>query len=122
MPWENGEIIFQGRRAQRGFGFFGSFLGNIGRVALPLVKKIGKQVGSKILKQAVEVGKDVIFEGKRPKDALKQRGKELVKQVLTQKGSGRRALKRRAFDDDDDDEELWLPTRLRQKRPRRSRI
>jgi len=106
MPWENGEMIFQGRRAQRGFGFFGSFLGNIGKIALPIVKRVGKQV----LKQAVEIGKDVILEGKKPKEALKQRGKELIRDVISgvQTGSGRRR-KRKGLSFDDS--ELWLPPR-----------
>ena len=118
MPWENGEVIFQGRRAQRGFGFFGSFLGNIGRVALPLVKRIGKQVGSKLLKQAVAVGKDVIFEGKRPREALKQRGKELIRDVLSgsQTGTGRRRLKRPSTLSLD---ELWLPPHRQRKKLRK---
>lgn len=84
-PWGNA-LVFQGRRAQRGFGF-GSFLSSIGRFALPIVKNIGK----KVFKQAVEIGKDVIVHGKSPKESLKSRGKDLVKDILTtdqQKGSG----------------------------------
>ena len=90
--WENGPIVFRGRKGQRGFGF-GSFLSSVGRFALPFVKNIGK----KVFKHAVEVGKDVIIHGKKPKEALKTRGKALVSDILTQgqSGSGLRSSRKR---------------------------
>lgn len=82
-PWQTG-VIFQGRRAQRGFGF-GSFLASAARLALPFVKKIGKQV----LTQAIEGGKDVILGGKKPREVLKSRGKQILGNLLQgQTGSG----------------------------------
>lgn len=105
-PWENGNIIFQGRRGQRGFGF-GSFLSSIGRFALPFVKSIGK----KAFKQVVEVGKDVIVHGKKPKEALKERGKALVKDILTtgQTGSGLRSSRKRKRSSQ------WISSKVRRK-------
>lgn len=90
--WENGGLVFRGRKGQRGFGF-GSFLSSVGRFALPLVKSIGK----KVFKHAVDVGKDVILHGKQPKEALKTRGRELVSDILTpnQTGSGLRERRKR---------------------------
>lgn len=89
-PWENG-FIFSGRKAQRGFGF-GSFLKSVGKIALPLVKTLGKSV----LKTALGVGQDIL-EGKKVKESLKTRGKGLVKDTLKraggnlqQSGSGKR--------------------------------
>lgn len=90
--WENGGLVFRGRKGQRGFGF-GSFLSSVGRFALPFIKNIGK----KVFKHAVDVGKDVILHGKKPKESLQTRGKELVSDILTpsQSGSGLRANKKR---------------------------
>lgn len=110
-PWENTPIIFHGKRGQRGFGFFGSFLSGLGKIALPIAKKFGK----KVLKQAVAVGKDVLIEGKRPREALKQRGKELITSALTgQLGSGLK--KRRKRKPQTSLGETWiLPKRARRK-------
>lgn len=88
-PWENAGGLFQGRKAQRGFGF-GSLLSSVGKLVLPLVKNFGKKALKQGLKQAIAVGKDIVLEGKKPKEALKTRGKALVTNLLQQTGSGRK--------------------------------
>ena len=86
--WENVPIVFSGRRGQRGFGF-GSFIKSIGKFILPVAKTIGRKVAT----QALEVGKDIILKGHDPKEALKTRGKALIKNVLSQQGLGLRKRK-----------------------------
>jgi len=113
IPWENGEMIYQGRRAQRGFGFFGDFFGSVGKAALPLVKKVGKQV----LGQALAVGKDVLLEGKSPREALKERGKELLTKGLKggllfkDKYLAEKQARKRKRQPTLDEGQLWQPRR-----------
>lgn len=101
-PWENHSRIFRGRRGQRGFGVFGSFYDIFKSVTKPLAKAIlplAKRVGKKAAKRALEVGKDVLLEGKAPRTAIKTRGKQFLEDLVEgtplQKGRGRSVAKRK---------------------------
>lgn len=83
-PWEN-SIVFHGRRGQRGFGF-GSFLSTIGKAILPIAKTLGK----KVVRSALKTGSDIIINQKRPSEALAQRGRELLGEVLSEPPTKRR--------------------------------
>jgi hypothetical protein len=88
-PWESG-VVFRGRRGQRGFGF-GSLFSSIGRAALPVLKSLGKHA----LKGALDVGKSIFIDKKKPSEVLKSKGKEILSNVFAeQTGQGRIRRKR----------------------------
>jgi len=100
-----GNVIFRGRRGQRGFGF-GSILGSIGkliipafkRIVLPAVSKYGRQGLKRVGQAAIEGGLDIISKRKTPKKVLSEQGKKLSQEalqkiqasLLKQKGRGRK--------------------------------
>jgi hypothetical protein len=96
IPWGNSPVVYRGRRAQRGFGIFGNVFSFIKKVAAPVARRllpVAKSIGQKALNEAVELGKEVVFEGKSPAASLKKRSKRLLKRVWEedlnqQKGSG----------------------------------
>lgn len=120
-PWGNHSQIYRGRRAQRGFGLFGSVFKLLKSVARPLVRAIlpvAKSIGKKATKQAFEVGKDILIEGKKPREVFKRRGKQLLSEVvqgdILQKGRGRKnglKTRKRSRPSNEDllDQELWIP-------------
>ena len=69
---------FEGRRRQTGGGIFGS----LARVLLPKLKDFGKTAARRAISAAANVANDVA-EGSNIGDALKSRGKEFLKQSLT---------------------------------------
>ena len=95
----NGLGSFEGIRYQRGKGFFGSMLKNVG---IPLLKYLGKQV----LRTGVDVAGDVIS-GEPIKEALKTRSKTKIQEiagdaakraeVFALTGRGRKLKKKRSL-------------------------
>lgn len=124
LPWENAGAIFRGRRGQRGFGLFGTVFNVLKRVARPIAKSllpVAKSVGKKVARQAWEVGKDILFEGVKPKEALKSRGKQLLTDVIRtdisgQRGSGRKRPRKKSLSHLQEDGELWIPSPRKRKR------
>ena len=93
-PWEND--VFRGRRGQRGFGIFGgmfklfkSAIEPLQQLIVPYMKKTGKKAAAR----ALDLGKDVLLEGKSPRLALKNRGNQLLDDVI--KGTPFQKLRRR---------------------------
>ena len=73
--------VFGGKMRQEGYGI-GNVLGGLFRSAMPLLKNLGKKVGSQLLRGGKDVVKDIIA-GKRIKSSLKKRGMERAKQFFT---------------------------------------
>lgn len=84
--WGNMDV-FRGRRGQRGFGFGWK---GFGKIVLPFAKYLGK----KLLKTAIEGGKDILLNKKDAKSVIASRGKQLLGSYLEdaskQFGTGRR--------------------------------
>ncbi len=70
--------VFVGSRVQRGHGL-GNMLSGLVRVAMPLLKKVGKQG----LKTGVQVVGDILG-GQKPKHAISRRGGELLQNMVLQ--------------------------------------
>lgn len=83
-PSQNGGNlpVFMGSRRQVG----GSFLSGLARFALPILKNIG----GRLFNVAKNVASDVIIDKKPIRGALKQRGIEEVRNVMTGKGIKRK--------------------------------
>lgn len=71
---------YMGARRQRGHGI-GSFLGNVFRTALPLLKTVGKAVGKKALTTGAHVLSDVAS-GENIKSSLIKRSKQSGNELL----------------------------------------
>ena len=89
---------FHGGMVQHGYGL-GSFLKGIYRWAVPHISSGIKTVGRHALKQGVGVAQDVL-DGESIGDSLTHRGKKaigsLISQNATQKGGGKKRIKRKA--------------------------
>jgi len=84
-PWENG-VVFSGRRGQRGFGF-GALFKSLGKAIIRTVAN--PKVRDTLIKGAVDLGKKVIFERKKPSQALLETGKQILGNIINkQEGSG----------------------------------
>jgi hypothetical protein len=69
--------VFVGPYSQRGHGL-GGILGSLGKMAMPLLKQVGKMAG----RQALSTGANLLgdlFKGKNLKASLKTRGTEAIK-------------------------------------------
>ena len=80
--WKYRYIGFRGARMQRGYGI-GVMFKSLGRIVIPLFKRVDKVVGERALKAATEVGQDVL-EGKNVLKSLKSRGSDAVKEYVQQ--------------------------------------
>jgi len=84
-PWENG-VVFSGRRGQRGFGF-GALFKSLGKAIIRTVAN--PKVRDTLIKGAVDLGKKVILERKKPSQALLETGKQILGNIINkQEGSG----------------------------------
>lgn len=84
----NGLSYYSGSPTQKGHGL-GAIFRSLARVALPLVKRVGKKVAHEALTTGLSVGSDMLT-GKKFKDSLKSRGKETASRVLSGKGRKRK--------------------------------
>lgn len=101
--WEHDRVF---RGYQRGHGL-GKFLRAVGKIALPVVKTMGK----KFLKSALSVGSDVLA-GENLKSSIKRRGKQTIKSILTdesQEGAGFTKSKRKKRKSNS--LQLWTPSK-----------
>jgi hypothetical protein len=72
--------VFEGKIRQEGYGI-GNILGGLFRSAMPLLKNIGKKVGSQLLQGGKDVLEDVLA-GENIKSSLKKRAMERAKKLL----------------------------------------
>jgi hypothetical protein len=72
-----GMPVFVGPYSQRGHGL-GGILGSMGKMAMPLLKQVGKHAAKLALSTGANLLGDV-FQGRNFKDSLKARGGEAVK-------------------------------------------
>ena len=93
--WEQG-YVFQGRRAQRGFGF-GGFLRGMVKSVLPSVKKIARQTLKKARRAGIGMASDFLG-GKNFQESLRSRGGDFARDVLSDAQAelqGRRTRRKR---------------------------
>jgi len=83
-PWENG-VVFSGRRGQRGFGF-GALFKSLGRAIIRTVTN--PKVRDTLIKGAVDLGKKVILERKKPSSALLETGQQILGNIINNKQGG----------------------------------
>ena len=72
--------VFEGKIRQRGYGI-GNILSGLFRSAMPLLKNLGKKVGSELLKGGKDVIGDVLS-GQSIKSSLKKRSLERAKRFF----------------------------------------
>lgn len=72
-----GMRIYRGRALQRGYGIGGLFK-NAFRMAVPLLKKVGKTMGKRVLKAGAGALSD-ITDGANVKESLKKHAKEIIR-------------------------------------------
>ena len=82
----HGMPTFQGDLYQRGYGI-GGLLTSLMRKARPIIMPLIKKVGKSLLSTGGKVAKDVIFEKRGLKKALRQRGSEALANLLQQPGN-----------------------------------
>lgn len=77
--------VFEGKMRQEGYGI-GNVLGGLFRSAMPLLKTIGKKVGSELLKGGKDVLGDLLA-GENIKSSLKKRSMERARKLLKNEAS-----------------------------------
>ena len=90
-PWENG-VVFSGRRGQRGFGF-GTLFKSLGRAIIRTVAN--PKVRDTLIKGAVDLGRKVISERKKPTQALLETGEQVLGDLFTKKQGGTGSVRKR---------------------------
>lgn len=96
-PWENG-VVFSGRRGQRGFGF-GSLFKSLGRAIIRTVTN--PKVKDTLIRGAVDLGKKVILERKKPSRALYETGQQMLSNIIKkQEGKGSTRKRKNKLADD----------------------
>ena len=83
--WEQG-YVFQGRRAQRGFGL-GGFLKGVMKTLLPAAKTFAKTAAKKAAKSGINIASDLLS-GRNIEDSFRSRGGEFARDMLSEAEAG----------------------------------
>ncbi len=90
-----GEIpVFRGS-SRKGFGLAGTLRSGLLRYAIPLAKNFFSKYKDEIISTGKNIIRDVAIKKRPIKKAIKRRSRQTLKKILTGKGKGQKAIKRK---------------------------